>query len=101
MYEIKTPSSVKKDIKRLDKPVQKELRDKHFPKIKESPFDAKPLRGNLKGLWASFLPWFRPVPNRLRDTSRRRSGDAGHGGQQRRLLRSLAEAVKVMVINNR
>jgi len=52
MHEIKTPSSVKKDIKRLDKPVQKELRDKHFPKIKENPFDAEPLRGNLKGLWA-------------------------------------------------
>ena len=52
MYEIKTPSSVKKDIKRLDKPVQKELRDEHFPKIKDDPFDAEPLRGNLRGLWA-------------------------------------------------
>ena len=52
MYEIKTPSSVKKDIKKLDKPVQKELRDKHFPDIEENPFDAEPLRGNLKGLWA-------------------------------------------------
>jgi addiction module RelE/StbE family toxin len=52
MYEIKAPSSVKKDIKRLDKPVQRELRDKYFPKIKESPFDAEPLRGDLRGLWA-------------------------------------------------
>ena len=52
MYEIKTPSSVKKDVKKLDKPVQKELRDKHFPKIKEDPFEAEPLRGDLRGLWA-------------------------------------------------
>jgi len=52
MYQIKIPSSVKKDIKRLDKPVQREIRDKHFPEIKKNPYQAKPLRGKLKGIWA-------------------------------------------------
>lgn len=33
--------------KRLDYPVQRELRDKHFQKLKENPRCGEPLRGSL------------------------------------------------------
>jgi mRNA-degrading endonuclease RelE of RelBE toxin-antitoxin system len=36
-YQLIIPNSVAKDIKRLDKPVQRALRSDHFPLIKENP----------------------------------------------------------------
>lgn len=44
------PDSVAKDVKRLDKPVQRALRDNHFPRIKENPLRGDQLHGPLKGL---------------------------------------------------
>ena len=52
MYEFVIPESVEKDVKRLDRPVQRVLRDKHLPLIKEDPFRAEPLHGALKGIWS-------------------------------------------------
>ncbi len=52
MYDLVIPDSVQKDIRRLDKPVQRELRDKHFSRIKDDPYRAEPLRGSLKGIWS-------------------------------------------------
>ncbi len=52
MYDLVIPDSVQKDVKRLDKPVQREWRDEHFPRIKADPFRAEQLRGPLKGVWS-------------------------------------------------
>jgi addiction module RelE/StbE family toxin len=52
MYRIEISSAVKKDIKRLSKTAQRELRDTHFPKIAENPYAAEPLLYDLRGLWA-------------------------------------------------
>lgn len=52
MYELITPTSVQKDIKRLDKPVQRVLRDEQFPRIKENPHCGDLLHGSLKGVWS-------------------------------------------------
>ncbi len=49
-YQLIIPNSVAKDIKRLDKPVQRALRDDHFPRIKENPSRGEPLHGSLKGV---------------------------------------------------
>lgn len=52
MYELLIPDAVAKDVKRLDHPVQRELRDKHFPKLKENPRCGELLHGSLKGIWS-------------------------------------------------
>lgn len=52
MYELIIPDAVAKDFKRLDRPVQRELRDEHFPRLKQDPRYGEPLRGALKGIWS-------------------------------------------------
>lgn len=52
MFELVVPDSVGKDIKRLDKPIQRALREKHFPRIKDDPRRAEQLHGALKGIWS-------------------------------------------------
>jgi len=52
MYELIIPDSVSKDVKHLDHPIQKALRDTHFPRIKDNPRRAEILHGSLKGVWS-------------------------------------------------
>ena len=52
MYDLIIPDAVAKDVKQLDRPVQRELRDEHFPRLKQDPHSGEPLRGALKGLWS-------------------------------------------------
>ncbi len=52
MYELIIPDAVAKDLKHLDRPVQRELRDEHFSRLKQDPRCGAPLRGGLKGIWS-------------------------------------------------
>lgn len=52
MAELLIPDAVAKDIKHLDKSVQRELRDTHFPRLKNDPRCGELLRGALKGIWS-------------------------------------------------
>jgi addiction module RelE/StbE family toxin len=54
-YTLQIPNSVKRDVKRLDKSVQRELCDTHFPCLKADPRAGEPLKGDLKGFWAYHL----------------------------------------------
>jgi len=49
---LQIPNSVKRDVKRLDKDVQRCLRDLHFPQLKAEPRAGEPLKGDLRGLGA-------------------------------------------------
>ena len=49
-YEIRAPSSVRKDLKRLERSLQEEIRSQHFPKITEDPACGYPLIGEFQGL---------------------------------------------------
>jgi addiction module RelE/StbE family toxin len=51
-YTLQIPNSVKRDVKRLDKSVQRSLRDTHFPRLKADPRAGEPLRGDLRDLYA-------------------------------------------------
>jgi mRNA-degrading endonuclease RelE of RelBE toxin-antitoxin system len=51
-YTLLIPSSVKRDVKRLDKSVQRSLRDVHFPCLKADPRVGERLKGDLGGLHA-------------------------------------------------
>jgi mRNA-degrading endonuclease RelE of RelBE toxin-antitoxin system len=42
MHQLIIPNSVAKDVKRLDKPVQRLLRDDLFPRLKETPWLGEP-----------------------------------------------------------
>ena len=52
MYELVIPNSVEKDIRRLDKPIERELHEHHLVILKEDPYKGEPLRGALKGVWS-------------------------------------------------
>lgn len=49
-YKIQAPGVVRRDLKRLEKALQEEIRRKHFPEIKEDPFQVYPLSGEFHGL---------------------------------------------------
>ncbi len=51
MYKPEFHRKVDKDLSKLDKPLRKDIRDKHIPKILEDPHRAgKSLSGKLAGL---------------------------------------------------
>lgn len=50
MYQIEYYSSVKKDLKKLDRPVLIFLKNEIFPGIKENPYQGKLLHGEFYGL---------------------------------------------------
>ncbi len=52
MYELVIPTAVAKDVKRLDPPLQRALRDQHLPRLQANPQCGDPLRGALKGIWS-------------------------------------------------
>lgn len=49
-YKIRALGTVRKDLKRLEEALQEEIRCRHFPKIREDPFQADPLSGVFRGL---------------------------------------------------
>jgi len=49
-YEIRAPSSVRKDLKRLERSLQEEIRSQHLPKIREDPARGYPLLREFQGL---------------------------------------------------
>lgn len=51
-FTLRIPSSVKRDVKRLDKSVQRSLRDVHFPRLKADPQAGEQLKGDLRELHA-------------------------------------------------
>ena len=52
MYRIKSISAVKKDIRKLDKELQKIVKEEYFAEIERDPFRAVPLIHEFKGLWS-------------------------------------------------
>ena len=50
MFELRFHPAVRKDLKKIERSVVKELKDKHFPKIQEDPFTAENLLHVFKGL---------------------------------------------------
>ena len=48
MYRIESATAVKSDIRKLDKQLQKVIKEKHFANIEREPFNAVPLPMNLK-----------------------------------------------------
>jgi len=51
VYTIKVYSAVKQDAKKLDRELQREIKERHFPNIEQNPFQANPLSYQFKGLW--------------------------------------------------
>jgi len=49
-YEIQAPRSVRKDLRRLERSLQEEIRSQHFPRIREDPACGYPLVGEFQGL---------------------------------------------------
>ena len=52
MYRIESATAVKSDIRKLDKQLQKVIKEKHFANIEREPFNAVPLSHEFKGLWS-------------------------------------------------
>lgn len=48
MYRIEAYSAVKKDIKKLDRKLQKEVKEKYFADIERNPYEAEPLAYEFK-----------------------------------------------------
>lgn len=51
-FRIETYSRVKHDFKRLDKTLQTQILQEHYPHIALDPYQADPLSYNFKGLWS-------------------------------------------------
>ena len=52
MYTIKSIAAVKRDIHKLDKQLQRIIKESYFADIEENPFRAVPLSHEFKGLWS-------------------------------------------------
>ena len=55
MYRIEIANAVKSDIRKLDKRLQRIIRDEHFANIEKDPFEAVPFLYEFKGLWSYHL----------------------------------------------
>jgi addiction module RelE/StbE family toxin len=56
-YRLESSSAVKKDIQKLDKKLQEEIKQLHFPKIEQDPFQAHLLSHAFKGLWSYHISY--------------------------------------------
>ncbi|MBT9160780.1 MAG: type II toxin-antitoxin system RelE family toxin [Dehalococcoidia bacterium] len=52
MYRIESIRAVKRDIRKLDKQLQRIIKEKYFADIEKDPFKAAPLSHEFKGLWS-------------------------------------------------
>jgi len=54
-YTVKFASAVKSDVRKLDKQLQRIIKEEHFANIERDPFEAVPLLYEFKGLWSYHL----------------------------------------------
>jgi mRNA-degrading endonuclease RelE of RelBE toxin-antitoxin system len=52
VYTIKFASVVKSDVRKLDKQLQRIIKEEHLTSIEKDPFKAVPLLYEFKGLWS-------------------------------------------------
>lgn len=52
MYKIEVVSAVKSDVRKLDKQLQRIIKEEHFANIEKDPFKAISLSYEFKGLWS-------------------------------------------------
>ena len=52
MYRIELATTVKGDVRKLDKQLQKMIEERHFANIERKPLNAVPLSYEFKGLWS-------------------------------------------------
>lgn len=52
MYTVKFASVVKSDVRKLDKQLQRIIKEEHVTSIEKDPFKAVPLLYEFKGLWS-------------------------------------------------
>jgi len=52
MYTAKFATAVKKDVRKLDKQLQRIIKEEHVNSIEKDPFKAVPLLYEFKGLWS-------------------------------------------------
>jgi len=52
MYRIESITAVKGDIRKLDRQLQRIIKEKHFANIEREPFNTVPLSYEFKGLWS-------------------------------------------------
>ena len=51
-YTVKFASAVKSDVRKLDKQLQRIIKEEHLANIERDPFGAIPLLYEFKGLWS-------------------------------------------------
>jgi len=54
-YTVKFASAVKSDVRKLDKQLQRIIKEEHFANIERDPFEVVPLLYEFKGLWSYHL----------------------------------------------
>ncbi|MEA3355989.1 MAG: type II toxin-antitoxin system mRNA interferase toxin, RelE/StbE family [Candidatus Bipolaricaulota bacterium] len=59
LYRIETYSRVKRDLKRLDKRLQEQILEEHYPNIEADPYRAYSLSHEFKGLWSYHISYRR------------------------------------------
>jgi mRNA interferase RelE/StbE len=52
VYTVKFASVVKSDVRKLDKQLQRIIKEEHLTSIEKDPFKAVPLLYQFKGLWS-------------------------------------------------
>jgi len=52
VYTVKFASVVKSDVRKLDKQLQRIIKEEHLTSIEKNPFKAVPLLYEFKGLWS-------------------------------------------------
>ena len=52
MYTAKFATAVKSDVRKLDKQLQRIIKEEHLSSIEKDPFKAVPLLYEFKGLWS-------------------------------------------------
>lgn len=52
VYTVKFASVVKSDVRKLDKQLQRIIKEEHVTSIEKDPFKAVPLLYEFKGLWS-------------------------------------------------
>ncbi len=52
MWDIRWHPRLDQDLKRLDKPIRRKLRDEIFPHVMKNPHKGKRKSGDLIGVWA-------------------------------------------------
>jgi len=57
LYRIETYSRAERDLKRLDKKLQEQILEEHYPTIEADPYQAYALSHEFKGLWSYHISY--------------------------------------------